>query len=377
MLRTYKFRIYPNKKQELKLLATLNLCRFTYNSQLELKIDRYKKDKINLTQFDLNNNLILLKEEYPELKDIYAQTLQDINKRISLAFDGFYRRIKQRETPGFPRFKSKHRYDSITYPQFGFNIKGHMLVLSKFGSLNIVIHREIKENIKTLTIKKTPSGKWFAYFSVEQKLKKHFFHQENVVGIDLGLIHFYVDSQGHFVDAPKYLRESEQRLKKLQRKHSRKQKGSKNRNKSRLKLATLHEKIVNQRTDFLHQQSRLLVDRVDVLVVEHLQIKNMTQNHYLAKSIHDASWNTFLQFLSYKAEEAGKKIVEINPKGTSQVCLCGKKVEKSLAVRVHRCTQCGIEMDRDLMSALVIKQRVFEKIVVPQDLREFKPDRAL
>ncbi|MBS3167922.1 transposase [Candidatus Woesearchaeota archaeon] len=357
MLKTYKFRIYPNKKQEIKLLETLNLCRFTYNKQLELKINKYKENKVNLTQFDLNNNLIILKEENKELKQIHSQTLQDINKRISLAFNGFYRRLNKREQVGFPRFKSKYRYDSITYPQSGFKLE-NQLYISKIGQINIIKHREIEGKVKTLTIKKTSTNKWFACFSVEQESKSHSnLTNEETIGIDLGINHFYADSNGNLVDNPKYLRKSELKLKKLQRKHSKKLKGSNNRNKSRLKLANLHELISNQRNDFLHKQSRQLVNNYNTIVVERLQISNMTKNHYLAKSINDASWNKFLQLLSYKVEETGGKLVEIDPRNTSQLCICGNKVEKSLATRVHRCNNCGIEMDRDLMSALIIKEK--------------------
>ncbi len=366
MLKNYKFRMYPNKKQEIKLLEILELCRFTYNKQLELKINQYKENKINLSYFDLNHHLLQLKEEYSTLKKIHSQVLQNINRRINFTFNGFYKRIKKGETPGFPRFKSKHRYDSFTYPQSGFKLNKQMLYLSKISNLNIIKHREIEGKIKTITIKKTSTNKWFTCFSIEQKEKKNNVQtQENkVIGIDVGLHHFYANSEGKFVDNPRYLRKSELKLKRQQRKLSRKVKGSENRKKQQLKVARIHEKVQNQRKDFLHKESRKIINNYSMIVIEKLQIKNMTKNHYLAKSIHDASWKKFFQFLSYKAEDADGKVIEINPRKTSQACICGNKVEKTLAIRVHRCIQCGIEIDRDVMSAMIIKERAFKKIKI-------------
>lgn len=167
---TYKFRIYPSKKQELILNKTLEVCRFTYNKQLELKINGYKEQQINLTQFDLNNNLIKLKEENKQLRQVHSQVLQEVNKRINYSFNNFFRRVKNKENPGFPRFKSKNKYDSITYPQSGFKLN-NKLYLSKIGDVSIVKHREIKGKIKTLTIKKTNTNKWYVCFSVEKEVQ--------------------------------------------------------------------------------------------------------------------------------------------------------------------------------------------------------------
>ena len=356
MKKTYKFRIYPSKKQEKLLNNTLELCRFTYNKQLELKINKYKEDKTNLTQFDLNNNLIRLKEQDKELNNIHSQVLQEVNKRISLAFSNFFRKLKNKESPGFPRFKGKNRYDSITYPQSGFKLN-NKLYLSKIGELNLVKCREIKGKIKTLTIKKTHTNKWFAYFSIEYKIEKNSELNEKTIGIDLGLEHFYADSEGNLINNPKYLRKSEYKLKFLQRKLSKKLKSSKNRQKARIKLSKIHEKITNQRADFLHKLSRKLVNNYSKIAIEKLQVKNMIQNKCLSKSINDASWNKFVQLLYYKAEDAGGKVIEVNPKGTSQYCICGNKVEKSLAIRIHKCNNCGISINRDIMSAILIKNK--------------------
>jgi len=360
---TYKFRLYPSRKQENQLNKTLDICRFTYNKQLELKINKYKEESISLSQFDLNNNLVKLKEQFREFNEVHSQVLQEVNKRISLAFNGFFRRAKNKENPGFPRFKSKFRYDSITYPQSGFQLE-NKLYLSKIGEISVVKHREVKGKIKTLTIKRTLTNKWFAYFTVEKEIEKKIIQNQRSIGIDMGLNNFYADSEGNLIDNPKYLRKSEERLKLLQRKLSKKVKGSKNRLKSRFKVSKLHEIIFNQRDDFLHKESRKLVNNYQNIAVEKLNIKGMNKNYHLAKSINDASWNKFLQMLSYKAEEAGGKLTEINPRGTSQYCICGNKVEKSLAVRTHKCNSCGININRDTMSAILIKKIAFEDFTV-------------
>lgn len=355
IIKTYNFRLYPNKTQESNLSKLLDMARLAYNKQLELKIKTYKEKSINLTQFDLNNNLLKLKQENPFLYDIHSQALQNINQRISYAFNNFYRRLKNKENPGFPRFKGKNRYDSITFPQSGFSLS-NKLYISKMGNISIVQHREIKGKIKTMTIKRTLSGKWFAVFCAEQQDNLEKSSANKLIGIDVGLYHFYADSNGNLIENPRCLRKSEDKLAKIQRMHSRKKKGSKNRNKSRIKIAGIYEKITNQRKDFLHKESRKLANLSNNIAVEKLSISNMVKNKYLSKSIADASWQRFIQMLSYKVEETGGKLIEVNAKGTSQYCICGNKVEKTLAVRIHRCTKCNIEIDRDVMSAMIIKQ---------------------
>ena len=355
IIKSYIFRLYPSKAHESNLNKLLDMARFTYNNQLELKIKTYKEKGINLSQFELNNNLLKLKQENPFLYDIHSQVLQNINQRIIYAFNNFYRRLRNKEKPGFPRFKGKNRYDSITFPQSGFSLSSK-LYISKIGNINIVQHRELKGKIKTLTIKRISSGKWFAVFCAEQQDNSEKHITSNVTGIDMGLYHFYADSNGNTIENPRCLRKSENNLAKLQRIHSRKKKGSKNRNKSRLKAARIHEKITNQRNDFLHKESRKLANLSNNIAVEKLSINNMIKNRYLSKSIADASWRRFIQMLSYKVEETGGKLIEVNARGTSQYCICGNKVEKTLAVRIHKCDKCNIEIDRDVMSAMIIKK---------------------
>ena len=322
---------------------------------MELKINTYKETGKNLSQFGLNNFLVRLKQEHKSLKKVHSQALQNINQRISFAFNNFYNRLQKGEKPGFPRFKGRNRYDSITYPQSGFSL-GKKLDVSKIGEMSIVQHRDIEGQIKTLTIKQTPTRKWFATFCVEPDKKEIVRNDLVIAGIDMGLNHFYADSFGNIADNPRCLRKLEQKLASVQKEHSRKKKGSKNGSKSRLEVALVHEKIANQREDFLHKESRKLAVLYSVIAVEKLSIKNMLQNRYLSKSIADAAWGKFLQMLAYKVEETGGKILEVNAKGTSQYCICGNEVKKTLAVRIHECNKCGIYIDRDIMSAMMIKK---------------------
>ena len=347
--------MYPTKKQKELLDFNLEIVRYVYNEQLASKIKAYEENDKNLTHFELNNSLISLKENNPELRQVHSQVLQNINQRIAYAFDNFFRRVKNYdEEPGYPRFKGRNRYNSITYPQSGFSLS-EKLHVSKIGDINICKHREIEGKIKTMNLKKTFSGKWLVSFSVEAKQKQITRPKGGAVSLDLGLLHFYADSEGNFVDNPRWLRKSEQKLIRLQRSHSKKKKGGKNRQKSRLKLAREHEKISNQRNDFIHKESRKLVTSYSLIAVEKLSISNMVHNRYLSKSISDAGWRKFIQALAYKVEETGGKMVEVDPNGTSQYCICGNRVEKSLAVRIHKCCRCDVEMDRDTMSAMIIK----------------------
>lgn len=360
MMLTYKFRIHPSKKQERMLKETLEKARFAYNKQLEFKINAYKTLGKNMSNFELNNHLITLKQEHKFLNSMHSQVLQNINQRISFAFNNFYNNIKNKA--GFPRFKSKNRYDSITYPQSGFGIKGNMLCLSKIGEIKIKLHREIKGKIKNIIVKRTQTNKWHAYFcsEIEVVKRKNDSRCDKTIGIDLGLESFYADSNGNLAGNPRCLRTSENKLAMLQRNHSRKKLGSRNRLKSRIKVAKMHERIANQRNDFLHKESRKLALKYSNIAVEDLKIKNMARNKYLAKSIADASWNRFIQMLSYKVEETGGNLKEVNPWGTSQYCICGNEVPKKLSTRIHRCSKCDTEINRDVMSAMLIKKLAFD-----------------
>lgn len=368
--KTYKYRLCPTKAQQDTLERHISLCRWLYNHFLEQRRQGYKKNKIRITCYDQIKEIPLLKKEKPELREVYSQTLQDVARRLDKAFQGFFRRVeankngKKKQKPGYPRFKGHWRYDSLVYPQAGFELKDNKLNLSKLGPLKIKLHRPIEGNTKTLTIRRTNTNKWYACFSVETKQvlpeKKAI---KQMVGLDVGLTSFLTTDTGDKTDNPKYLTKSEHKLSKIQRRHSRKKLKSNNRSKSRQKVAKLHERIANQRVDFLHKLSRHLVNNFQLIAFEQLNIKGMRKNKYLSKSISDASWGRFLQQLTYKAAEAGIWAVGVNPKHTSQTCSgCHTPVKKTLATRRHKCLLCGLTIDRDTNAARNILQLALQAI---------------
>ena len=356
-MKTYKYRLYPTKQQSEKLASTLESCRVLYNCALEQRKTAYKQFGISVNYNSQSDELKEIKKYFPEYKQIYSQVLQNVLIRLNKAFQNFFRRVKFGDKPGYPRFKGYGWYDSFTYPQSGFslsdNSKGYQrLKLSKIGNIKVKLHRCIKGTIKTCTIKREVD-KWYVCFSCE--VKPEYLPKTNKsVGIDVGLEKFATLSNGTMVENPRFLRESEAKLKCEQRRLSRKKKGSNSRKKQRTKVAKIHHKIKNQRNDFLHKESNKLVNNYDTIVFEDLRIKNMVKNHKLAKSISDASWSKFIEYTTYKAESAGKKVILVNPQNTSQICSgCGLIVKKSLSVRTHMCS-CGLVLDRDINAAINI-----------------------
>ena len=351
MLLTYKYRIYPNRKQMERIGHSFALCKKAYNELLSLNIDAYKKTKKSLTKYDFNNHL------KGKSKNIHSQVLQNVSDRVAKAFQNFYRRVKDKKCKkkGFPRFKQKVK--SITYPQSGFKLKKR-LYCSKIGNIPIKLHRNLKGKVKTLTIKQNKANQYYACFSVEKenKIIKH--KSTNKIGIDLGLNNFIALSNGNKVNNPKYLRNSEIRLKRLQRRLSRKKKGSRNRKRFILRLAKLHNKIQNQRTDFLHKLSYGITKSYSLIAIENLNINGMVKNRHLSKSISDASWNTFIQMLSYKAVTCGGQLVKVDPRNTTKECSrCKNKIEMPLTKRAFNCNKCGLKLDRDVNAALNIYSR--------------------
>ena len=368
--RMFKYRLYPSKAQTRTLEGHLELCRLAHNSLLDYCKQQYKEKGKIPTQFDLNKLLPTLKQMRPEFRRIYSQVLQNIAKRIKDGYTNFFARRKAGLKAGLPRFKKYGRYKSITYPQFGFKVEDSELHLSKIGNIRIRLHRPIEGEIKTLTVKRMPSGKWFTCFSciVEAKAREKPFKD---VGIDVGLNSYAVLSDGAYIENPLLYRKSEKRLAHLQRVTSRKGRGSRNWARAKTKVARFHEKIVNRRTDFLHKASRKVADSYEIVYVEDLKIKNLVRNHCLAKSICDASWGKFIRMIAYKAESAGGQLIKVNPRNTSQLCSrCWELVEKTLSERLHNCPHCGLVMDRDLNAALNILARGRE---IGREPPEFRP----
>jgi putative transposase len=353
--RTYKYKLYPTKNQSRILDTTLNMCRDLYNSALQERIEAYKKAGISLWYANQSNELPKLKELNPQYEFIYAQVLQDVLHRLDKTFKSFFRRIKNQETPGFPRFKGENRYNSFTYPQLGFEMRNNKLHLSKIGDIRLKLSRPIQGTIKTCTIVRK-IDKYYACFSVEIEKDIKPRKVEKIVGVDVGIKNFAVLSDGIQVSNPVYLKQSEKKLVKEQRRLSRKKKGSNNRKKQRIIVAKVYEHIVNQRMDFQHKLSRMLVNTYDKIFVEDLQINNMVKNHRLAKSISDASWGNFIQKLEYKAEEAGIEVGRINPQNTSRIChICGYiNKDLKLSDRTWVCPICNTKHDRDINASVNI-----------------------
>ena len=354
----YQYRLWPTKGQERLLEQQLELCRWVYNQTLAVRRDAWEERLESLGLYDTNKLLPDWKAEHPSLKNVHSQVLQNVQVRVDLAFKVFFRRVQAGEKEaGYPRFKGKGRYDSITYPQFGNGAKlnRQTLILSKIGSVRVNLHRPLEGTIKTVTLRRSATGKWFVCFSVEQEPSQPDTVPDGMVGVDVGLTTFATLSTGEAIPNPRFFRHDEKDLARAQRKLSKAEKGTPERAKRRKVVARIHERIANRRKDFAHQISRKLVNTFGTIVFEDLSITRMIKNHCLAKSIADAAWNQLITYTRYKAEEAGSMCIQIDPRGTSQRChRCKTPVKKDLSMRVHSCPVCHLEIDRDLNAAINI-----------------------
>ena len=374
--KSFKYRIYPSKSQMSTLENQFSMCRHLYNWNLAERIEAYQRDGATISYSQQQNKLPSLKEERPWYKSIHSQVLQNVLHRLDVAYQAFFRRVKEGGVPGFPKFKKRGQWNSITYPQYRKRPTQSGVFVSKVGTIKIVYHWEIPENsnIKTMTITKE-AGKWFACFSVELPLKlEHKPEPLPPLGIDMGLIDFYYDSNGDQVTIPKHYRQKEKQLKRLQRRLSRAKKGTKRYLKLLGALQKCHYRVRCQRNDFLHKHANDLLLKSDVIFHEDLAIKNMVRRPKpkqddetggyvpngasakagLNKSIGDAGWGSFFTFLTYKATYLGKQVIPVPPHYTSQICsACGKTVKKSLSTRTH-CCECGFTANRDHNAALNI-----------------------
>lgn len=371
-LKAYKFRLYPTRKQQERLQWTLDRARELYNAALQERRDAYRMAGTSITYHDQANQLPEMKQDREEYQDIHSQVLQDVLRRVDKAFKAFFRRVKSGAMPGYPRFQGYRRYDSFTYPQVGFSLThDNRVCLSKIGSVKVTLHRPLEGKMKTCTIKRE-GNQWYVVFACEVE-QAPLPETDEAIGVDLGLLHFATLSTGETIENPRYFRKSEKKRKKLHQSLSRKKRGSHRRKKAVQRVAKAHRKVRNQRADFLHKASRMLVNQYGVIVFEALQPSNMSKRatpkqdengKYLPnggsaksglnKSIVDAGWSQFVQYCTYKAEDAGRIVVQVNPRYTSQVCSgCGTVKKKELSERWHSC-DCGTELDRDHNAALNI-----------------------
>ena len=348
--KTYKFKATANETTAQNAEQWLYLCQQLYNAALEQRIVAYRRCGITLSAYSQSNELPELKAEYPEFKQVGSQVLQDVVERVGKAFQGFFSRLKKIGVrAGFPRFRSRFRYDSFTLKQAGWKLDGRHLKIKGVGTFKLFLSREIQGRIKTVTVRRDACGDWWVCFSCDEVPPRIYIEpQVEVVGIDVGLNSFCTDTEGVQIASPKYYRESQADLRRRQRKVARRKKGSSRRKKAVRELARAHRRVKNLRLDFLHKTANHYIQKFKTICVEKLNIRNMVKNRHLSKSISDAGWGTFVELLLCKAAEAGREVIQVDPKGTSQNCSsCGETVKKSLAVRIHHCPQCGLELDRD------------------------------
>jgi putative transposase len=349
MIRNFKFRLYPSQKQINLIENQLNSARFLYNSALQERRDAYQMNRISISYQDQANQLKEIRANgHSDLVNFSSS--QKVLRRLDKAFSAFFRRIKKGDTHGFPRFKGKSFFNSLEYTYSdGCKLKNNKLYLQGIGNIKIKLHRDLPKIIKTLTIKKE-ADKYYAVFSCEIP-PEHLPKTNQEVGIDVGIKTFAYLSDGIEIDNFKYYESSQKKLRRLQRSVARKKKGSANRKAEVKQLRNFHNKIFNRRSDFQHKISHWLVNQYDYIALEDLNIKGLSKGK-LSKQILDASWGSFTSKLICKAENAGKTVVKVNPRNTSQNCSsCGIKVPKDLSVRIHDCPSCGLVMDRDLNAA--------------------------
>lgn len=359
MLKNFEYRIYPTKRQASILNAQLEECRWLYNQFLEQRKNAWEERQENLSLFGQHKVLTALKKERESLKTVHSQVLQNVATRLDLAMKAFFRRIKAGEKAGYPRFKSFNRYNSMTFPQCptGCQIKQGKLQLFGTGKVKIKLHREMIGKIKTCTIKRSATGKWYAVFSVEVEPVK-LPENSSPVGIDVGLETFAYLSTDKPIENPRFFRTEEKSLASAQRKLSKQEKGTKQRHKKRKVVARIHERIKWKRKDFCHQEARKIVNQFGFIFVEDLNVNRMIHNHCLAKNIADASWSMFFDLLFSKAEEAGRTSVKINPAYTSQDCSnCGHRQKMPLSNRIFDCPCCHNKINRDFNASLNILSR--------------------
>jgi putative transposase len=396
--KAFKYRLYPTKKQEQVLFWTLARCRELYNAALSEYKDAYhqhERAQLQVNQktgqvvaatmtasqrvrkvsyYEQKRDLVELKDLREEYNAIHSQVLQDVLLRLKRAIEGFYRRVVQGQDPGFPRFQGQSRYSSFTYPQTScFSLTDdNRVYLSKIGSIKLKLHRPLEGTPKTCTIK-FEVDQWYVVFSCEVEQPKPLVPIESEIGIDLGITHFAALSDGTFIESPRFFRKAAQVLSKRQQAVSRNQRSSHRSKKACTLVGKAHRKIANQRRDFHHKQAKKLISKHQSIVFEELEITNISRRakpkqdengKYLPngasaksglnKSILDAGWGQFQRIVASKAEYAGRTVLYVSPKYTSQVCSqCGTIRKKELDERWHSC-ECGCKLDRDTNAAINI-----------------------
>lgn len=369
MLLNQKYEIFPTDEQKEILERWLYYCRHTYNSALLDKQRKYRQSKEFYGQTDMQKQLVMDKQTYPFLQEIPSQPLQEVFVRLKKAYDNFFRKNTK-----YPKLKKHKEYNSMTFPQFGFNSKGQRYAMTfsengklyntKLGEIEILLHRAIEGKIKQLIIKRKGTN-WFAIFSVERQATPAQVDPSNAIGIDVGLSQFAVLSNGQEMENPRFLRKKEKALKKAQQRLSKKKPGSSNYIKQVRKVVQLHSKVREQRKDFLHKASYRISHDYSVVVVENLNFRNMVMNRKRSKSISNVGWGMFRSMLAYKCEKNGGLLIKVEPSYTSQDCSkCGSQVEKSLSIYTHVCTKCSTVLECDYNGSTNILHKGLEQLSV-------------
>lgn len=362
MYKARKYRIYPTNSQKELIHKHCGSVRFLYNLALETKTTAYSGSKVNLSRYDLQKQVVDLKKELPWLKETNSQSLQVALLDLDTAYSNFFK-----GRADFPKFKKKSNRGSFNVPQ-NVIVENNLLIIPKFKEgIKIKLHRDIVGTIKQCTVSFTPTGKYFVSILCDtgkEKPSKPKITEEDSIGVDLGIKDFLVTSEGEVIENPKFLRNSIDRLKVLQRRASKKQKGSSNRKKANKRVAVLHEKITNQRQDFLHKVSTQLIRENQTICLENLGVSNMMKNHNLAQAISDVSWSEFNRMIEYKVEWYGVNVLRIGRFApSSKTCECGEiNKDLKLSDRVWECKSCGQVNERDLLAARNIKKFALNNI---------------
>lgn len=377
MLKAYKYRIYPTKEQAVKVAAQFGCCRYIYNWGLQRKMDEYSKEGRSISCFDLIKEMTSLKKELPWLTEVYSQALQMSLRNLDNAYTRFFR-----EKKGFPRFKSKRNLvQSCQYPQ-GVHFRGCKVFLPKIGHVEIIMNRPFEGIVKTVTLSRAATGKYYVSALIEDGNvlpERCSFTEETTIGVDVGLKHFAVLSNGEKIEHPKHLLKAERKLIRSQRTVSRRAKGSSNRNKARQVLALQYERVTNRRKDFLHKLSKRLISDNQAIAIETLNVQKMLKNRKFSKQISGSSWAEFFTFLNYKSLWYGKNIIKIGQfEPSSKMCHSCGYVNKDLKLRDRKwtCLRCGSTHDRDINAARNIKSfaLIYQNLLVPRGTRELTPE---
>jgi putative transposase len=349
MLRTFRYPLRVNRTNEAVLRAWLESCRQLYNGALEHRIGAWKKARVSVNYVMQTAELTEIRAEDSGYRAIPVIVSRSALRRLERSFQAFFRRVRAGDKPGFPRFRAYGRYDSLSIGCAA--PRGDRVRIPKLGPVRFHLYRPLQGTVLETQLRRS-CGRWFVCFSCDLGPAPDKRPPAKVVGIDVGLTHFAVTSDGEVIDNPRWFRRAEASLAERQRVLERKQRRSRSRERAKLQVGKAHLKVKNQRLDHARKLAVSLFTRYDVVKFEKLNIAGMVQGQNLGKSISDAGWRVFTQALKCKAEEAGTWALEVDPRGTSIRCSqCGTDVPKTLADRVHSCSTCGLEIDRDLNAA--------------------------